>query len=45
VALRFTLVQIAQAVVDDTDFGGLFNHLLLALKCPLERREENILNP
>lgn len=44
-ASALTANQVAETVVDNTDFGCLLDHLVLSLQNPLERGEEYVANP
>jgi hypothetical protein len=39
------IIQVAECIVDDTDFCGFYNEMFLAFQSPIERGVEDVLKP
>ena len=39
------IIQVAECIVDDTNFCGFYNKVFLAFQSPIERGVEDILKP
>lgn len=39
------VIQVAECIVDDTDFCGFYNEMFLAFQSPIERGVEDVLKP